>query len=795
MEDPVTTADTGAAAIRRLRLAELSREWVGAAAIVAYGLLYIAWRIAGWGGPDAETFINDLVFIPAGVVATATAFLAARRATTPAARRAWRLFGLAFALYCAGDVTWFWLADLAGGTLPFPSLADIGYLGWYPFLLLGLIAIPRIRTEGRLRELLDLAIVAVGSATIVWFVVIEPVVQAGADDAAQMLVAVAYPVGDLLTLFALAALFMSRITGTSRTALILFGVGVGLNAVADLAYARLALDSAYTSGAPIDVAYMVGWLALALAGLAQASRRIARPARVGPAEPHRAITFLPYVAVALLYAALVAATFSQSSSQPSLVVGAMLVTLLVVIRQAVTARENARLLRDQAFRDPLTGLPNRALMADRIDHALRRSERGERRPALLYLDVDDFKAINDTLGHPAGDRVLVEIAHRLTSCLRPADSAARLGGDEFAILIEDTSSMAEATAVADRLGLALARPLDLGGRPVSIRASMGIVRFDSADVTGQNMIRDADIAMYEAKRNARGAYRIFEPAMFDATVDRVRLETDLADALQQGQLEVFFQPLVNLASGGVTGVEALLRWNHPTRGLILPDDFIGIAERTGEIIPIGRWVIEEACRVVGRWNTTGTGPMRANVNVSACQLEPPFVDDVARILGRFGFDPHLLVLEITESSFSAERPHARQVLDDLRALGVAISIDDFGTGYSALSVLRELPVDELKIDQSFVRALSEGHSGAVVAAIVQLGRDLDLRVVAEGIELGVQAALVRGLGCDVGQGFILGRPDRAAVVEERILADRARAASTLARAPSTKQAQRSPAVG
>ncbi len=669
-------------------------------------------------------------------------------------------------------------------------------MGFYPFLLLGLIAIPRVRTEGRLRELLDLAIVAVGSATIVWFVVIEPVARAGADDAAQMLVVLAYPVGDLLTLFALAALFMSRITGTSRTALILFGVGVGLNAVADLAYARLALDSAYTSGAPIDVAYMVGWLALALAGLAQASRRIARPARVAPAaEPRRAILFLPYAAVALLYAVLVAATFSQSSSQPSLVVGAMLVTLLVVIRQAVTARENARLIRDQAFRDPLTGLPNRALMADRIDHALRRSERGERRPALLYLDVDDFKAINDTLGHPAGDRVLVEIARRLASCLRPADSAARLGGDEFAILIEDTSSMAEATAVADRLGLALARPLDLGGRPVSIRASMGIVRFDSADVTGQNMIRDADIAMYEAKRNARGAYRIFEPAMFDATVDRVRLETDLADALQQGQLEVFFQPLVNLASGGVTGVEALLRWNHPTRGLILPDDFIGIAERTGEIIPIGRWVIEEACRVVGRWNTTGTGPMRANVNVSACQLEPPFVDDVARILGRFGFDPHLLVLEITESSFSAERPHARQVLDDLRALGVAISIDDFGTGYSALSVLRELPVDELKIDQSFVRALSEGHSGAVVAAIVQLGRDLDLRVVAEGIELGAQAALVRGLGCDVGQGFMLGRPDRAAVVEERILADRARTARSPDKASSTDRARRAPAVG
>jgi diguanylate cyclase (GGDEF)-like protein len=443
--------------------------------------------------------------------------------------------------------------------------------------------------------------------------------------------------------------------------------------------------------------------------------------------------------------------------------------LVVTMRDVTERRTFEEQLREQAFHDPLTGLANRALLADRIEHALRRSRRGGGIPSLLYLDIDDFKRINDTLGHPVGDRVLVEVARRIEGALRAGDTAARLGGDEFAVLVDDSRSIDEAVSIADRVLADLRAPIDVTDASLTVQASIGLVRPVGRGSDPADLLRDADIAMYEAKREARGGYRVFEPAMFDATVERVSLEADLRNALTAGQLELAYQPLFDLATQELSGVEALLRWSHPVRGLVMPLQFIPMAERTGEIVPIGRWVIEQACRTVGSWNAlAGARPLRANVNVSARQLEPQLVDDVAAILHRTGFPAELLVLEITESVFAADRPGVFEILASLRALGVRISIDDFGTGYSSLSVLRDLPVDELKIDRSFIDGLRDQGDSGLVRAIIKLSHDFNLATVAEGIEVVEQEASLRALGCDAGQGYLLGRPGSEAAMEARI---------------------------
>jgi diguanylate cyclase (GGDEF)-like protein len=416
-------------------------------------------------------------------------------------------------------------------------------------------------------------------------------------------------------------------------------------------------------------------------------------------------------------------------------------------------------LRTRALHDPLTGLANRVLFNDRLEQALRRARRRPTRPAVLYLDLDAFKSVNDTLGHTAGDEVLVEAARRLRKVLRPEDTAARLGGDEFGVLIEDSSEIGEVVAIADRIRAALAAPFGVAGRSLFLSASVGIVRSDSPKDDGVSLLRDADIAMYEAKRASRGGQQVFTTQMYEQTVDRVRLETDLRVALDAGELEVVYQAVVDLRRDTVAGVEALLRWHHPTRGLLLPEVFIPIAEATGEIGRIGLWVLEQACRRVHEWNQRlGEGALRANVNVSLRQLRPSFVEDVLDVLERTGFPARLLVLELTESVFADGSQAVVEILAELRDHGVRIAIDDFGTGYSSLGYLRELPVDELKIDRSFVTRLAGQVDQGLVSAIIRLGRELDLGTVAEGIESPEQLALLRELGCDLGQGYLLGRP-------------------------------------
>jgi diguanylate cyclase (GGDEF)-like protein/PAS domain S-box-containing protein len=424
----------------------------------------------------------------------------------------------------------------------------------------------------------------------------------------------------------------------------------------------------------------------------------------------------------------------------------------------------AEQLSHQAFHDPLTGLANRALFAERVRHALARHRREHQSLAVLFFDLDDFKTINDSLGHAAGDEVLLEVGKRLSTGLRASDTAARFGGDEFAVLLETIGSEPEVADTAQRLIEELAAPFVVAEKELSLRSSLGIavVTADAdAMVNAEDLIRNADAAMYIAKRDGKGSYRMFEPAMHQSVLARLELRGDLERALAEGQFELHYQPLVRLTDARVVGFEALLRWNHPERGMVPPDEFIPFAEETGLIVPIGRWVVREGCRqaVALREAAPDAPPFGMSVNLSVKQLQhPQVVADVKAALADSGLDPGRLTLEITETVVMTDTDVAMARLRELKALGVRLAMDDFGTGYSSLSYLHSFPVDVLKMDRSFLRPGTSVESDNLASAVIAIGANLELQVVAEGIEDGKQWTSLRDLGCDIGQGFHFARP-------------------------------------
>lgn len=456
--------------------------------------------------------------------------------------------------------------------------------------------------------------------------------------------------------------------------------------------------------------------------------------------------------------------------------------------QVTVSLENARLedslaqvtrlkddLQDRTLHDVLTGLANRAFLWDRLTETLETAKTGDKQSAVLVLDIDDFKTINDTLGHVAGDQLLIGVARRLEACCRPEDTVARLGGDEFAILLDRLSAPGDATAVAARIAESLREPFVVAGQDVTAQASLGVALVED-NLSPEQVIHRADQAMYTAKNRCKGSYQVFEEGIQERWREVAMLRSDLAQAIERDELILHYQPIVNMETGDITGVEALVRWNHPERGLLFPDMFIPAAEETGQIVALGRWVLHTACRQMRRWHDETTGSkLTISVNLSPRELEEPdIIDEVRRALTESGLDAQYLVVEITENVML--QPYT-QVLDSLKELGIRIALDDFGTGYSSLAYLHRLPIDIIKIDRAFVHGAALEQQSPLARLIVQIGDILGLSTVAEGIETPEEFQWLRQLGCRAGQGYLFARPMDAHAITPLLTANMLQTAS------------------
>jgi diguanylate cyclase (GGDEF)-like protein len=767
------------------------RRYAGELGLALVTVLWSGWLLWGSGTPSTQTVSNlGLTAVPF-VVAMACLLRGLR--LRGSLRRFWILLGASAAAWGVGQTIWTLYETGLGREVPFPSWADAGYLAAVPLAVAALLVLPAAAQSmaGLLRIVLDGVMVALALFCTSWILVLGQLFAAGGDNLLSTILSLAYPVGDVVTITMLIfALLRARQGGeAARQPLYLIGLGLTGIALADSGFVYLTSQTSYTSGSFIDIGWFAGFAVLFVA-----ARRPERP--VAAAEAERGLRFVsslsvPYTPVVIMATTVLFQHLRGEALDGTATFTAMAVLLLIVLRQVLTLRENLALVRNleerverrtadhrrlqeelahQAFHDSLTGLANRALFKDRVEHALTRLQRRRRPLAVFFLDLDRFKAINDSFGHASGDALLIAVSRRLRDCVRAEDTVARLGGDEFAVLVENLAGDAEVRIVADRVKEAFRDPIVIDGRELAVAASIGIALSEAGAETADDLLRNADLAMYRAKAAGGGA-RQYIPEMHAGMIERLELESDLRQALAREQLYLVYQPIVDLQTGRLSGAEALLRWQHPTRGVVSPADFIPVAESSGMIVPIGEWVLRQACRDARRWDEIPGGEaLSVSVNLSGRQLQTSELPSVVpHALLEAGLAPGRLTLEMTESVLIDRSDEMLALLHELRRIGVRLAIDDFGTGYSSLSYLHRFPVDIVKVDRSFVESLTgEADEISLAESIIRIGQGLRVTTVAEGIEDTTQLEALQRLGCDHGQGYYFARPMSAADFEAYI---------------------------
>jgi diguanylate cyclase (GGDEF)-like protein len=788
------------------------RDWesIVAAAMTAYAITYVVWLASGPPQGAILRIITASAFIPMNGLTGLLALRAATRAPAhTGVRRALPMIGLAVLCVLVAHLTALYVFRDKGD--PGDTWINFLYLLPYPWLLGALLALPRARRlhkEWR-KFAFDTAAVLIGGGLAVWHLVVQPTALSGTGTAFSRFFDAAYPTGDIAVGFGLISAVLRRPPGGHRPALLLGGIAVFL--ASDLANQRVVQQVGSTGVQWTDMTFMASYCLIAWACARYARQPAVEAAGELPVpeagEDKRALaqpfSVLPYASLALCDGLLFVEAITHPHAPWATLAGGTAVLMIVIaLRQATAVRENARLVSEefaserqaleaqlihQAFHDPLTGLANRALFVDRVAHALARCARSGNTLAVLFLDLDNFKTVNDSLGHAAGDTLLVAAAVRLVACVRTSDTVARLGGDEFAMLIEDATEDMSATVAAERITTALREPFAIEGKEVFVTASVGIAVSGGDgmqattvnDANATDLLRNADMAMYTAKAAGKSRYETFERRMHWEAMDRLDLEGDLRRAVEREELVLLYQPIVDLRSGAVAGAEALLRWHHPRRGILYPSQFIPIAEETGLIVGIGEWVLGRACQHAVAWEEHGHDgmPFGLTVNVSGHQLQhQELIDAVQRALTESGMSSASLVLEITESALMHHTQTMLERLIALKAIGVRLAIDDFGIGYSSLSYLQRFPIDILKIAKPFVDDVggdfgSHMPQPALARAIIALSRTLGLQTVAEGIEVRGQVDALLALGCEFGQGYYFAKPLTAealtAVIEGR----------------------------
>lgn len=708
---------------------------------------------------------SNLLQLAASAAAAHGAWTASRRASAPS-RRAWTFLAMSAVCWSAGQAIWTYFEEVLGRAVPTPSLADVGYLAAPAFAMAALVVFrePRAEITGRLRAVIDAFLVVSMLLLTAWLTSIRAILESSDYDSSAFVTSLAYPLADvaLVTVLMLTAARSRRVPRASGTYLV---VGFSALALSDTAFALLSASDDYTTGGLTDVGWFAGFLCLRLAALASVDppldRRPTDPDRVSVEGGMGAIIGPLTLAVVMVGLSLLEPTSDSHARITHLLMGA--IVTLALARQSTTVIESRllgrRLAHDLAH-DQLTGLPNRALLADRIAQSLQGGSHGDERPAVLLLNLDGFKTVNDSFGHEVGDRLLCAVGARLREEAHESDCVGRLGADNFVVVLQRVHPN-EVGRVVERFNRCLDQPFELDGATVYTRACVGVVVADGATSDPHVLLRDADAAVHRAKDIGSGSWKLFEASVHESAVRRMSLETDLREALESGGLSVSYQPVVDLASGRVVGAEALARWTHPERGVVSPSEFIVIAEQTGLIVPLGRWVLREALLRARSWRElSGHRGFSVGVNVAARQLSrAAFVGEVERALREADVPPDVLTLEITESDLMRDVDVAMSQLMALKALGVTIAVDDFGTGYSSLAYLRRLPVDVLKIDRSFVDGVAvEADDASVVEAIIGLGRALGLVVIGEGIEVVEQACALRARACELGQGYLFAHP-------------------------------------
>ena len=727
--------------------------------------------LTGAAGPTAVA-VDDLAQL---LAATGAALSCARTARRLHGRRrqCWTALAVGCAGWAAGQAVWSWYELALGVRTPFPSPADLGFLLFPVAATVGLALHPAASPPllDRRRQLLDAGLVAASLALLSWVTAVGTVVRQPGEPLSTA-VALAYPVGDVVVLTMVVVLVSTA--AADRRALTLVGAGAATLAAADTAFLSLvSLDLHASDLHVVGLGWACGFLLIGIGAMTACEDGTDS---AGPGHPGRRAGLLPYAPVVLalgipVVRALTGGPFGRVETALS-----VLVVVLVLLRQDALVREHARLLdalalreaqlHHQAFHDGLTGLVNRTLLRDRVAHALQQRSRHGQSVTVLFCDLDDFKLVNDTLGHAAGDALLVQVADRLRGALRADDTLARLGGDEFAVLLADGDDPAP---VADALVSALRDPVVLDGREHVVRMSVGVTTVAAGTAPSPDvdaLLAQADTAMYAAKRSGGATVRTFTPGMALAELTEADLAAALAAAVAAGEVTLVYQPVVGVGSGRVEAVEALARWSYAGRQ-VPPAELLALAERTALVGPLTAHVLDTACRQAAEWARAGVGSrLRMGVNLSPSSItDPSLPEQVASCLARHGLDGSALVLEITESGVLQQPAVAREVCAGLRRQGVLLALDDFGVGFASLAHLSDLPLDLVKLDRSLLVGVgTDPDRTRFVGAVLRLGTDLGLSVVAEGVEHPEQLAALRHMGMPLAQGFLLCRPAPASAV-------------------------------